>query len=176
MQRLPRADLEHRGPPCHPAEVHRRTSRLPSVDLQQPALGRKPLGTPERMARGSDPLREDRPILPRRPLPRRYIRLAQELTGRSQVLPSALARAFRYQKLLDEGRYASISEMASAEKIERGYLGTLLRLTLLAPDILEAVLDGRLPRGLDLPQLLEPIAMQWAVQREALANAEYRHP
>src|SRR3954469_4903720 len=81
MQRLPRADLEHRGPPCHPAEAHRRTSRLPSVDLQQPALGRKPLGTPERMARGGDPLREDRPILPRRPLPRRYIRLAQELTG-----------------------------------------------------------------------------------------------
>src|SRR3954469_4451665 len=83
MQRLPRADLEHRGPPCHPAEAHRRTSRLPSVDLQQPALGRKPLGTPERMARGGDPLREDRPILPRRPLPRRYIRLAKELTGRS---------------------------------------------------------------------------------------------
>ncbi|WP_255569471.1 hypothetical protein [Roseomonas alba] len=38
----------------------------------------------------------------------------------------ALARAFRYQKLLDEGRYASITEMAAAERVERGYLGTLL--------------------------------------------------
>jgi hypothetical protein len=54
----------------------------------------------------------------------------------------ALARAFRYQRLLDEGRYATISEMAAAERIERGYLGRLLRLTLLAPDIVEAVLDG----------------------------------
>ena len=43
------------------------------------------------------------------------------------------ARAFRYQRLIDEGRYASISEMAAAERIERGYLGSLLRLTLLAP-------------------------------------------
>ena len=57
----------------------------------------------------------------------------------------ALARAFRYRSLPDEGRYASISEMAAAEKIERGYLGTLLRLTLLAPDIVEAMVDGRQP-------------------------------
>jgi hypothetical protein len=51
-----------------------------------------------------------------------------------KALVKALARAFRYQRLLDKGRYASISEMAAAEKIERGYLGTLLRLNLLAPD------------------------------------------
>jgi len=43
------------------------------------------------------------------------------------ALPKAMARAFRYQRLLDEGRYASISEMAAAERIERGYQGTLLR-------------------------------------------------
>src|SRR3954469_19793962 len=101
MQRLPRADLEHRGPPCHPAEAHRRTSRLPSVDLQQPALGREPLGTPERMARGSDPLREDRPILPRRPLPRRYIRLAQELTGRRRRMNTTTPTlTVRFRKLV----------------------------------------------------------------------------
>ncbi len=57
----------------------------------------------------------------------------------------ALARAFRYQKLLDEGRYASISEMAAAEKIEQGYLCTLLRLTLLAPAMVESILNGRQP-------------------------------
>ncbi len=54
--------------------------------------------------------------------------------ARCPALVKALARAFRYQRLLDKGRYASISEMAAAEKIERGYLGTLLRLNLLAPD------------------------------------------
>ena len=100
--------------------------------------------------------------------------MAPVATRADPALVKALARAFRYQRLLDEGRYASISEMAAAENIERGYLGTLLRLTLLAPDIVEAVLDGRMPRGLDLPQLLEPIPMGWAVQREALATAECR--
>lgn len=53
-------------------------------------------------------------------------------TRAEPTLVKALARAFRYQRLLDEGRYALISEMAAAERIERGYLGTLLRLTLLA--------------------------------------------
>src|SRR3954451_22686221 len=57
-------------------------------------LSKLGLGTPERMARGSDPLREDRPILPRRPLPRRYIRLAQELTGCNQE-PTRIARAVK---------------------------------------------------------------------------------
>jgi hypothetical protein len=83
-------------------------------------------------------------------------------------LVKALARAFRYQRLLDEGRYASISEMATAEQIERGYLGTLLRLTLLAPEIVEGILNGRSAAGLALPRLLEPIPTTWVKQREAL--------
>jgi hypothetical protein len=69
----------------------------------------------------------------------------------------ALARAFRYQKLLDDGRYASISDMAAGEKIERGYLGTLLRLTLLAPDMVEAILNGRQPERVTPPRLLEGV-------------------
>jgi len=76
-------------------------------------------------------------------------------------LVKALARAFRYQKLLDEGRYASISDMAAGEKIERGYLGTLLRLTLLAPDLVEAILNGRQPEGVTLPRLLEEVPVGW---------------
>ena len=71
-------------------------------------------------------------------------------TRADPALVKALARAFRYQRLLDEGRYASISEMATAERIERGYLGSILRLTLLAPDIVEAILDGRQLEGLGL--------------------------
>jgi hypothetical protein len=87
------------------------------------------------------------------------------------ALVKALARAFRYQRLLDEGRYSSISEMAAAEKIERGYLGTLLRLTLLAPDIVEAILDGRQPPELGLPGLLAPLPVEWGRQREGLRAA-----
>jgi hypothetical protein len=86
-------------------------------------------------------------------------------TKADPALVKALARAFRYQKLLDEGRYASISEMATAEKIERGYLGTLLRLTLLAPELVEAILNGRQPEGVTLPRLLEEVPVAWGEQR-----------
>ncbi len=77
--------------------------------------------------------------------------------------------------MLDEGRYASISEMAAAERIERGYLGTLLQLTLLAPDIVEAILDGRQPDRLRLPQLTERFPSEWARQRGAEWPRSARH-
>ena len=89
-------------------------------------------------------------------------------TRADPALVKALARAFRYQRLLDEGRYASISEMAKAEEIERGYLGTLLRLTLLAPTIVEALLNGRQPAELGLTTLMEPFPADWSEQRQAL--------
>lgn len=76
----------------------------------------------------------------------------------------ALARAFRYQRLLDEGRYASISEMAAAERIERGYLGTLLRLTLLAPRVVERLLEGDAALDVTLPDLLQPFPVIWEQQ------------
>ena len=66
-------------------------------------------------------------------------------TRADPALVKALARAFRYQRLLDGGRYASISEIAVAEKIDRGYVGNILRLTLLAPDIVATILGGRHP-------------------------------
>jgi hypothetical protein len=81
------------------------------------------------------------------------------------ALIKALARGFRWRRMLEEGRYASISEMAKAEKIERGYLGSLLRLTLLEPKMVEAILDGRQPEGVTLPQLLKDLPVAWAHQR-----------
>jgi hypothetical protein len=89
-------------------------------------------------------------------------------TRADPTLVKALARAFRYQRMLDQGRHASISEMAEAERVERGYLGTLLRLTLLAPDLVEAILDGRQPGGLGSRQLLEALPLDWSEQRAAL--------
>ena len=90
------------------------------------------------------------------------------VTRADRALLKALARAHRYQRLLDEGRYASISELAAAERIERGYVGQLLRLTLLAPEIVEALLGGCTPPALSLPRLLEPFPIIWVEQCEAL--------
>lgn len=91
--------------------------------------------------------------------------VAPVTTRAEPTLVKALARAFRYQRLLDDGRYGSISEMAAAERIDRGYLGRLLQLTLLAPDLVEAILDGRQPHDLSLPALMEPFSAVWAKQR-----------
>ncbi len=89
-------------------------------------------------------------------------------TRADPALVKALARAFQYQRLLDEGRYASISEMAVAEKLDRGYLGRILQLTLLAPDFVEALLDGRQPSELGLATLMEPFPLEWERQRASL--------
>jgi hypothetical protein len=98
--------------------------------------------------------------------------VAPVTTQADPTLVKALARAFRYQWMLNEGRYASITEMAAAERIERGYLGSLLRLTLLAPDILEMILDGRTASTIGLSHLIEPIPAIWLKQRELLTPCQ----
>ena len=84
------------------------------------------------------------------------------------TLVKALARAHRWKRLLENGTYASITELAKAEKIDRGYVGRILLLTLLAPDIVEAILDGRQPAELGLPRLMRPFPVVWSEQRGAL--------
>jgi hypothetical protein len=59
------------------------------------------------------------------------------------TLVKAIARAFRWQKMLETGQYATIKEIAKAEKINPSYVSRMLRLTLLAPATMEAILDGR---------------------------------
>lgn len=86
-------------------------------------------------------------------------------TRTDPALMKALARAFRYQRLLDEGRYASITDMAEAEKIDRGYLGRILRLALLAPDVVEHVLDGAGIPEASAGRLLEAVPADWKQQR-----------
>ena len=70
-------------------------------------------------------------------------------TRADPALVKALARAFRWRRMLEDGRYGSIRELATQEGVDRAYVGRLLNLTLLAPEVVEAVLDGehhRLPR------------------------------
>ena len=85
------------------------------------------------------------------------------------TLINALARAHRWKKMLDDGRYGSVTEPAAGEKLDRGYLGKILMLTLLAPDIVEAVMDGRQPAELGLHELREGFPVEWGEQRSALA-------
>jgi hypothetical protein len=96
--------------------------------------------------------------------------MAPVTTRADPTLVKALARGFRYQRMLDEGRYASITEMAEAERIERGYLGSLLRLTLLAPDLVTNALDGRHMPSVALAALLEPFPLCWRSQGELFGN------
>jgi hypothetical protein len=73
----------------------------------------------------------------------------------------ALARAHRWQRVLESGRCGSIAELAAAEKIDRSYLCRVLRLTLLAPEIVEAIMAGRHPEGVSLPGLMKGFPVEW---------------
>jgi len=83
-------------------------------------------------------------------------------------LVKALARAHRWKRQLDTKQYATIKEIAEAEKVHESYVGNLLRLTLLAPDIVEMILDGRLPKGVGLAEFMKPWPGIWEEQRERL--------
>jgi len=84
------------------------------------------------------------------------------------TMVKALARAHRWKRLLESGRFASVAELAAAEKINQSYLCRVLRLTLLAPDIVEAILDGRQPPRMQLDVLLTPQSVAWSTQRGRL--------
>ena len=81
------------------------------------------------------------------------------------TMVKAIARAFRWRRLLEEGQYGSVVELAEAEKINKSYVSRVLRLALLAPDIVEAILAGCQPPTLGLPGLLAPFPVEWEVQR-----------
>jgi len=85
-----------------------------------------------------------------------------------ESLVMALARAHRWKALLETGQYASITELAVAIKLEKSYLGRLLNLTLLAPDIIQAILEGNDPSGLSLEKLTKNLPLDWTEQRKLL--------
>ncbi|WP_246503752.1 hypothetical protein [Plastoroseomonas arctica] len=81
------------------------------------------------------------------------------------TLVKALARAFRWRRMIEAGPYGTIDELAAAESINSSYVSRLLRLTMLAPDIVQAILDGRQPKAMTLQALLEPFPIEWDRQR-----------
>jgi hypothetical protein len=80
-----------------------------------------------------------------------------------RVLVKGLARAHRWRRLLEEGRFGTLAELADAERISRSYVCRVLRLTLLAPDIVERILDGR--PAPQLAELMQPFPVAWERQR-----------
>jgi hypothetical protein len=85
------------------------------------------------------------------------------------TLVKALARAWRWQRMLDEGIYTSVSEIGDTENISKSYVSRILRLALLAPDIVEAVLAGRTVQGVMLEQFEQPLPASWEEQRDYLS-------
>jgi hypothetical protein len=82
------------------------------------------------------------------------------LEGRQEItLVKAMAQAFRCRGMLESGDFATINELAAAEKINPSYVSRVLRLTLLSPAMVEAILAGRQPEGVTLPALLEGVPM-----------------
>lgn len=86
------------------------------------------------------------------------------------AMVKAIARAFRWRDMLESGEYATIREIAQAEKINETYVGRVLRLTLLAPEVVEAIVNGRQPVGLRLDGLVKRFPVGWREQTDVLSR------
>ena len=91
------------------------------------------------------------------------------------ALLKALARGFRWRKLLETGDFSTIQEIADAENINPSYVSRVLRMTLLAPEIVEAILAGRQPEGLTMARAMQPFPLEWLRQLRQFRTAEVGH-
>ncbi len=90
--------------------------------------------------------------------------VAIEKTRIDSTLVKALARAFRWKKMLESGQFTTITELAEHENLALTYMTRVLRLSLLAPDLVEAILEGEQPPEMTLATLLEPFPVEWEGQ------------
>ena len=81
------------------------------------------------------------------------------------AMVKALARAFRWRKMLDTGVHATLEDLAKAKRLAPSYVSGILRLTLLAPEIVETILDGQQSAELQLDDLIEGFPLEWVGQR-----------
>ncbi len=85
------------------------------------------------------------------------------------TLVKALARAFRWKRMLESGEFGTISDLAQHEGIAAPYLTRVFRLSFLAPAVVEAILDGRQPPGLTLQSLRGQLPDEWSRQTDWLS-------
>ena len=93
---------------------------------------------------------------------------AAQLRRMDSTLVKALARAFRWKRMLESGEFATIGELAEREGMAYTYMARVLRLTLLAPDIVEAILEGKQGPQVTVAMMLEPFSLVWSDQRAYL--------
>lgn len=86
------------------------------------------------------------------------------------TLVKALARAFRWKRMLESGEFATIAELAEREGIAPSYMTRVLRLTQLEPGIIEAVLEGRQSSDVTLARLMEPFPLSWSDQKDTFSG------
>jgi hypothetical protein len=84
------------------------------------------------------------------------------------ALLKAIVRAYRWREMLESGKYQCAADLAKAEKVNDSYLSRILRLTLLSPDIVEAIVTGRQPGTLQVDDLLRPLPSLWRQQESML--------
>lgn len=84
--------------------------------------------------------------------------------GMDNTLVKALARAFRWKRMLESGEFATVAELAEREEIAPSYITRVLRLTLLAPEIVEAILDGQQGAEVTLARVHKPFPVEWSEQ------------
>jgi len=85
-----------------------------------------------------------------------------------EPLVRAVARAHRWEQMIEGGQYRSIPELAKALRADRSYVRRILTLATLAPDIVQVIVDGREPSGLSLERLVKGMPLEWEAQRQAL--------
>jgi hypothetical protein len=93
---------------------------------------------------------------------------AKTRTRIDNTMVKALARAFRWRKLLETGVYTTVEEIAAAEKINTSYVSRILRMTLLAPEVVEMIIDDRQSADLTLAKLTKPFSVEWKEQMRQL--------
>lgn len=85
---------------------------------------------------------------------------------RDNSLAKLLAKAHLWLRLLESGQAPSIRAIAAQEQLDDSYVAKVLRLTLLAPDLVEAILDGRHPEAMTWRELATPFPLEWERQRK----------
>jgi hypothetical protein len=161
----------------HVLEVRIRAEGLASLVGELRQQGRKDGG----MIRSAEMRLDGTTLVVRIPMrfPRRGGRKRIVAPDGSELVPStkaqpdgtllkALARAWRWQRMLDEGAYTTVSDIGDAENISKSYVSRILRLALLAPDIVDAILAGETNQALMLEQLERPVPASWEEQRRLL--------
>ncbi|MBF0185614.1 MAG: hypothetical protein HQM06_14680 [Magnetococcales bacterium] len=93
-------------------------------------------------------------------------------TTRDDSLARLVVKAHRWLRLIESGKFASIKELADRENLDDSYVARILRLTLLAPDIVEAILDNKQPNVLTVRELMRPFPVLWTEQREQWGMAK----